>query len=79
MVMKMEDDEDFDYNYSYLIANMDIVEGHLELSKEIQELDGLTKADILGDWAGLLQKEYEKAIDQMNAEGRELARKNKNG
>lgn len=45
-----------------LLADMESCEGDIIISDEFERLDGLAKADLLSDWIGVLQQEY----DQVN-------------
>ena len=44
----------------YLILDMDAVEGEVVLVKDFEKLGGIALLDTLGDWIGLLQREYDK-------------------
>ena len=44
----------------HLILDMDAVEGEVVLLKDFDKLGGIALLDTLGDWIGLLQREYDK-------------------
>lgn len=44
----------------YLILDMDAVEGEVVILKDFDKLGGIALLDTLGDWLGLLQREYDR-------------------
>jgi hypothetical protein len=49
-----------------LDANLDDGSGEIFVTSEFNKLDGLLKADILQEWIGLLELQYEYALRELN-------------
>ncbi len=55
-----------------LKLNYETGEGSLQLVDFFKECDGLTRADVLKDWIGILEQEYEHALQEMRMEHSQL-------
>lgn len=54
--------------YGFLVMETELVEGEVVLSKNFfHNLDGIALLDTLGDWIGLLQREYDKVHGEVYA------------
>lgn len=48
----------------HLTADFDDVEGEVEIATAFDNLPPLTRADILKDWIGLLEREYSATLEE---------------
>ena len=50
-----------------LVVNWEKLSGELDVPKEFSQLDPILKFNVLKDWAGLLDIEYQKSISEHRA------------